>query len=412
MNGETSPKFTRYQYLILAIITLVFLTIVLDFMLMSALSAILLPKLEITTKQFGLLVSAYPISAGISTILLSGSADRFDRKKLLLFFYSGFLLGLLFCTNAPSFQALVVARVITGIFGGVVGPICFAIIIDLFETNQRGRAMGILQMASAGSQILGLPLALYLASELDWRVAFGLVLFLGINALFLVFWKIRPVDKHLQIQAKVNPFYHSLKIISNRNYWLVFLNNTLLVSGDIILMTFSSAFCTNNLGVDLDDLPLLYGIAGVATFIFAPIIGRLTDKYGTLNIFLAGTTMTIMMVAVFTNMGINPFWAVIIVHTLLLLGNNARSISSSALGTVVPEVEDRGAFMAVDAAMQLAIGGMAAMVAGLIVFQSEDGMINNFPTLGLVVISLMILTSGVMYVINRMVNQKKFLNMM
>jgi sugar phosphate permease len=90
MNGETSPKFTRYQYFILAIITLVFLTIVLDFMLMSALSAILLPKLEITTKQFGLLVSAYPISAGISAILLSGYADKFDRKKLLLFFYSGF----------------------------------------------------------------------------------------------------------------------------------------------------------------------------------------------------------------------------------------------------------------------------------------------------------------------------------
>ncbi|MBR9923333.1 MAG: MFS transporter [Bacteroidetes bacterium] len=406
MTGETSLKFTPYQYLLVAIITLVFLTIVLDFMLMSALSAILLPKLEITTKQFGLLVSAYPISAGISAILLSGYADKFDRKKLLLFFYSGFLLGILFCTNAPSFQALVVARVITGIFGGIVGPVCFAIITDSFETTQRGRAMGILQMASAGSQILGLPLALYLASELDWRLAFGLILFLGINAVFLIFWKIMPVDKCLQIQEKVNPFHHSLKIISNRSYLLVFLNNTLLVSGDIIMMTFSTAFCTNNLGVDLEDLPLLYGIAGIATFIFAPIIGRLTDKHGTLNIFLAGTTMTIIMVAVFTNLGINPLWAVIVVHTLLLLGNNARSISSSALGTVVPEIEDRGAFMAVDAAMQLAIGGVAAMIAGLIVFQSEEGMINNFPTLGIVVISLMILTSGVMYAINRMVKRR------
>ena len=233
-----------------------------------------------------------------------------------------------------------------------------------------------------------------------------LVLFLGINAIFLVFWKIRPVDKHLQIPAKVNPLHHSVKIISNRNYLIVFFNNTILVSGDIILMTFSSAFCTNNLGVDLDDLPLLYGVAGVATFIFAPIIGRLTDKYGTLNIFWAGTIITIMMVAVFTNLGINPFWTVIIVHTLLFLGINARSISSSALGTVVPEVEDRGAFMAVDAAMQLAIGGVAAMIAGLIVFQSEDGMINNFPTLGLVVILLMTLTGGLMYVINRMVKRR------
>lgn len=406
MTGETKTKFTRYQFLLVAIIAAVLMTIVLDFMLTSALSAILLPKLDITTKQFGLLASAYPISAGISAILLSGYADKFDRKKLLLFFYSGFLLGVLFCASAPSFQVLVVARIITGTFGGVVGSICFAIIADLFETTQRGRAMGFLQMASAGSQILGLPLALYLASEWDWHLAFGLIAFIGIIAAFLVIWKIKPVDKHLRILTKVNPLHHSLKIISNRSYLIVFLNNTLLVAGDVILMTFSSAFCTNNLGVDLEHLPLLYGIAGVATFLFSPIIGRLTDKYGTLNIFVAGTIISIITVAVFTNLGINPLWAVIIVHTFIFLGINARSISSSAIGTVIPEAEDRGSFMAVDAAMQLAMAGVAAMLAGLIVFQSEDGMINNFSTLGVVVMSLMILTIGLMFMINQMVKRR------
>ncbi|HCX24277.1 MAG TPA: MFS transporter, partial [Cytophagales bacterium] len=331
---------------------------------------------------------------------------KFDRKKLLLFFYSGFLLGVLFCTCAPSYHVLVVARIITGTFGGAVGPICFAIIADLFETNQRGRAMGFLQMASAGSQILGLPLALYLASEWDWHLAFGLILFIGIIAAFLIIWKINPVHKHLLIPAKVKPLLHSLKIISNRNYLIVFFNNTLLVAGDVILMTFSSAFCTNNLGVDLDKLPLLYGVAGAATFVFSPIIGRLTDKYGTLNIFVVGTIIMIITVTVFTNLGINPLWSVIIVHTLIFLGVNARSISSSAIGTIIPETEDRGAYMAVDAAMQLAIAGMSAVLAGLIVFQSEDGMINNFPTLGAVVVSLMILTIGLMFIIDRMAKKK------
>jgi predicted MFS family arabinose efflux permease len=406
MTGETKLKFTRYQYHLVAIITAVFLTIVLDYMLTSALSAILLPKLEITTKQFGFLASAYPISAGISAVLLSGYADKFDRKKLLLFFYSGFLLGVLFCAFAPSFQVLVVARVITGTFGGVVGPICFAIIADLFETSQRGRAMGFLQMASAGSQILGLPLALYLASEWDWHLAFGLILIIGIIAMVLIIWKINPVDKHLLNPVKVKPILHSLKIMSNRNYLIVFLNNTLLVAGDVILMTFSSAFCTNNLGVDLDKLPLLYGIAGVSTFIFSPLIGRLTDKFGTLKIFIVGTILTIITVAIFSNMGLNPLWSVVVVHTLIFVGINARSISSSAIGTIVPAVEDRGAYMAVDAAMQLAVAGVAAVLAGWIVFQSEDGMINHFSTLGVVVITLMIITIGLMYVINRMVKRK------
>ena len=375
-------------------------------MLTSALSAILLPELKITTKQFGLLASAYPISAGITAILLSGYADKFDRKKLLLFFYSGFLLGVLFCASAPSYNVLVVARIITGMFGGVVGPICFAIVADLFKTTQRGRAMGILQMASAGSQILGLPLALYLASEWDWHLAFGLILLIGIIALFLVVWKISPVNKHLLKPTKVNPWLHSLKIVSNRNYLIVFFNNMLLVAGDVILMTFSSAFCINNLGVGLDDLPLLYGIAGVSTFVFSPLIGRLTDKYGTLKIFVIGTVLTILTVGVFTNLGVNPLWTVAIVHTFLFIGINARSISSSAIGTVVPEVEDRGAYMAVDAAMQLAVAGTAAILAGWIVFQSDDGMINNFSTLGVVVISLMILTIGLMVIINRFVKRK------
>jgi predicted MFS family arabinose efflux permease len=388
------------------IITLVLFTIVLDFMVISALSAILLPKLEITTEQFGILVSAYPISAGISAILMSGYADKFDRRKLLLFFYSGFLLGVITCANAPSYQVLIVARIITGIFGGLVGSICFAIVADLFETNQRGRAMGFIQMASAGSQILGLPLALYLASELDWHLAFWLISVIGIIAVSLVFLKMKPVNLHLQMHGKGNPLHHSLKIIGNRNYLIVFFNNTLLVSGDIMLMTFSSAFCTNNLGVSLDNLPLLYLIAGIATFVFAPVIGRLTDRYGMLNVFAAGTIIAIIVVAVFTNLGVSPLWAIIIIHTLIFLGINARSIGSSALGTVIPEAEDRGAFMAVDASIQQAVGGLAAVAAGLIVFQSEDGMINNFPILGWIVISIMIFTIGLMYVIDQIVKRR------
>jgi len=121
---------------------------------------------------------------------------------------------------------------------------------------------------------------------------------------------------------------------------------------------------------------------------------------------VVGALITIMAVVVFTNLGISPLWSVIIVHTLLFVGINARSISSSALGTVIPEAQDRGAYMAVDAAMQLAIAGMAAVLAGWIVFQSEDGMINNFSTLGVVVISFIVITIGLMTIINLIVKRK------
>src|SRR5258708_8872050 len=96
--AKKSPGiFSRYQKFVVAVLAFLQFTIVLDFMLMAPLGAFVIPKLEITASQFGLVVSSYAFSAGLSGLLTAGFADRFDRKKLLLFFYSGFVAGTLLC---------------------------------------------------------------------------------------------------------------------------------------------------------------------------------------------------------------------------------------------------------------------------------------------------------------------------
>jgi predicted MFS family arabinose efflux permease len=50
-------------------------------------------------------------------LLTAGFADKFDRKKLLLFFYIGFIIGTLFCGLAHNYVLLIAARIITGLFG-------------------------------------------------------------------------------------------------------------------------------------------------------------------------------------------------------------------------------------------------------------------------------------------------------
>ena len=85
--------FTRYQKLVIAILSFLQFTIILDFMILSPLGATLLQELHVTTSQFSLVVSVYAFSAGASGLLTAGFADKFDRKKLLLFFYAGFIVG-------------------------------------------------------------------------------------------------------------------------------------------------------------------------------------------------------------------------------------------------------------------------------------------------------------------------------
>src|SRR6266849_3026731 len=121
--NKPQPVFSKYQVFVIAILAFLQFTIVLDFMILSPLGALLLKELDITTRQFGLVVSVYAFSAGIAGILAAGFADKFDRKKLLLFFYSGFVLGTFLCGIASNYHFLLVARMVTGLFGGVIGSI-------------------------------------------------------------------------------------------------------------------------------------------------------------------------------------------------------------------------------------------------------------------------------------------------
>src|SRR5438552_9151086 len=142
--------------------------VILDFMLMSPLGALIMPALDISPKQFGLVVSAYAFSAGTSGVLTAGFADRFDRKRLLLFFYTGFILGTLWCGLAGTFESLLAARIVTGLFGGVIGSIVLAISTDLFPLQMRGRAMGFIHTAFDACQVLGIPGVLFLSRRWTW----------------------------------------------------------------------------------------------------------------------------------------------------------------------------------------------------------------------------------------------------
>ena len=114
-NAAVAENFTPYQKIVVAILAFLQFAVILDFMLMSPLGALIMPALDIGPMEFGLVVSAYAFSAGASGLLTAGFADRYDRKKLLLFFYTGFILGTVWCGLAQSFESLLAARVVTGL---------------------------------------------------------------------------------------------------------------------------------------------------------------------------------------------------------------------------------------------------------------------------------------------------------
>lgn len=277
------PLFTKYQVFIIAVLAVLQFTVILDFMVLSPLGAILLTELNIRPTQFGMVVSAYAFSAGASGLLAAGFADKFDRKKLLLFFYSGFIAATFLCAIAWSYQFLLFARIITGIFGGVISSISFAIITDLFPLEVRGRVMGFVQMSFAASQVLGLPVGLILANNFGWHSPFWMIASVSIISWVIILIYMKPVTAHLHNKYEKNALEHLWKTLTRKLYLKAFLTTVFLATGGFMLMPFGSAFGINNLKISLEDLPLLYGVTGVSTIIFGPILGKISDSLGSIN---------------------------------------------------------------------------------------------------------------------------------
>jgi predicted MFS family arabinose efflux permease len=397
--------FTGYQKFVIAILAILQFTLILDFMVLSPLGAQLLTELHITTQQFGWVVSSYAFSAGIAGLLAAGFADKFDRKKLLLFFYSGFILGTLLCAIAPNYHFLLFARIITGIFGGVIGSVSFAIITDLFRMEVRGRVMGFVQMAFAASQVLGIPIGLLLANNFGWHSPFWMISSFGVIVGVVIVIYLKPINEHLLIKSDRNALQHLVKTISHKHYIRGFLGTVLLATGGFMLMPFGSAFSIHNLHLTMEQLPLLYGITGVFSIIFGPLIGKFSDKIGKFKTFFIGTIISMLMVLIYTNLGVTPLWTVIILNVILFVGISSRMISSSALMTAIPSPQDRGAFMSINSAIQQISGGFASALAGMIVVQTSTGELENYNYLGFVVLASMVFATIMMWRVNKHVQE-------
>jgi predicted MFS family arabinose efflux permease len=363
--------------------------------------------LGISTSQFGLVVSAYAFSAGASGLCAAGFADRFDRKKMLLFFYVGFVCGTFFCGIVNSYLPLLCARVITGIFGGVIGSISFAIITDTFSLQVRGRVMGVVQMAFAASQILGIPVGLYLATHLNWHAPFLMIAAISLLAGIVLAIKLKPVTAHLQGGSDKNAFTHLWHTASNPFYLRGFGATILLATGGFMIMPFSTAFLVNNVLVPEMHLSEIFFITGIFSIVTGPIIGKLADKHGKYRLFIFGSIISMIMIIIYTQLGPTPIWIVILINIILYSGISSRMISSSALISGVPDMKDRGAYMGINSSIQQVSGGIAAFVAGLIVYQpTKNAPLQHFDTVGYVTACSMLITLGMMYFIDREVSKK------
>jgi predicted MFS family arabinose efflux permease len=265
-----------------------------------------------------------------------------------------------------------------------------------------------MQMGFGLSQIVGIPLSLYIAAEYHWQTPFYLIVGLSIGMLLAILLALKPINAHLALKREHSAFSHLLATIKNRNYRIGFMATAFMSLGGYFMMPWGSAFAVNNVGLSQKDLPLLFMIVGISTFMIMPFIGWIADKVNKFQLFMIASLVMIGSVLVYVHLGETTLFVLIVVNIFMMGGIMARMVPSQALTTSVPEAKDRGAFMSINSSLQQMAGGVAAMIGGKIVWQySPSAPLMNFDLLGYVVIAVIIINIYLTYRVYNYVNSKK-----
>ncbi|NUN05971.1 MAG: MFS transporter [Bdellovibrio sp.] len=379
--------FSKQEKILLAILASIQFSSIVDFMIMMPLGPQLMRMFNIGPHQFGLLVSSYTFSAGISGFMASFFMDKFDRKMSLLFFFIGFALGTIACALAPTYETLLVARGLTGIFGGVLSSLVLSIVSDAISYERRGSAMGVVMTSFSMASILGVPFSLFLANAFSWHAPF---LFLGIVSLLLcvVIWIYVPAMRvHLQeMQPKEPPHRVLTRILRNPNQRRALLFIAAVMFGHFAIIPFLSPSLVANAGMSEAQLPLMYMAGGLCTIFSSPFVGRLADRFGKHAVFFWGALITLLPYWIITHMGTTPLWAILVICAFFFVSSSGRMIPATALvsGTAAPQ--NRGSFMSIVSCVQQMAAALSSYLAGLIITTDGKGHLVNYNVVGYVAV--------------------------
>ena len=398
----------KKENIILLLLAVLNFTHILDFMIMMPLGNYLMPYFDISSQQFSMLVASYTFSAGFSGFLAAFFVDGFDRKKVLLFAYAGFLIGTLCCAISPAYEILLISRVVTGLFGGLIGAQVLSIVADIIPYERRAAAMGMIMAAFSAASVFGVPFGLYIANLFNWHAPFFFVVILGILLVPFLAKFLPKMNQHLldSNRQKVGPLELIGDIVKNPSQILALSLTAFLMMGHFMIIPFINPFLEFNMGFSKTQTPMVYMVGGALTMITSPIIGRLADRFGKYKLFVFLVLASIPLIALITNLPAIPFYLVLCITGMWFIISAGRFIPAQAMISNVVPLERRGSFMSFNSSVQQIFVGLASVLAGLIVLKMPDNRIQNYEITGYLSMGLILLSILISTMLDRKMKEK------
>jgi len=391
--GGARARLVNRERSLVAVLTAVQFTNVLDFVIMMPLGPQLMRVFGIGPSEFALLVSSYTFSAAASGFASAFLMDRFDRKRALLGVYGGFAVATLACGLAPGYLALAAARVLAGVFGGVLGALVFTVIGDAVPYERRGRATGAVMSAFSIASVLGVPAGMALANAFDWHAPFLLLALVAVLVWGGALVALPSMRGHLERAAaaplppggdrrRSGPLGTLRRVFASSSHRRAFAFISVLMVAGFSVLPLLSPYMVQNVGLTERELPYIYLAGGIFTVVTSNLIGRLADRLGKLRVFTAAALLSVVPILLVTNLPRLPLAPALAATTLFMVLVSARVVPAMAMITASAEPAQRGSFLSVNSAVQQLAAGAASFGAGLNVVEGAGGELRHYGVVG------------------------------
>lgn len=360
---------------------------VLDFVIMMPLGPFFMKEFSIGSTEFGFLVSSYTFSAGLFGFFGAFFLEKWERKKSLLFVFLGFSLATIFCSISFNYYQLLIARSIAGGFGGLTGALILALIGDIIPYNRRGKVTGIVLSAFSLASIIGIPLGMLLAENYSWKLSFFSIGLFSIVVFFLA-RGILPKGNENPIGNQFNERIQIfIKMLLDKQILKALFFMICLMFAGFTLIPFITPYMVANVGLALDELKYIYLVGGMVTFFTTRRIGRMADSLGKFNVFTVVAILSWIPILWLTHLGKSSLWIALTCTTFFMVLVSGRLVPAFAIITACASKEVRASFMSLNSAVQQLSSGLASLLAGIIIQESENSQIlYNYDIVGWIAI--------------------------
>lgn len=311
--------------------------------------------LQIPVTTAGLTVSLYALGVTFGAPILTSVTSRMSRKTLLLWIMIIFIIGNSIAACAPSITIILIARIISAFSHGVFMSIGSTIAADLVPENRRASAISIMFTGLTVATVTGVPLGTFIGQQFGWRIAFVVIVIVGIIALFS---NSILIPANLK-KATRTTFSDQLKLVTNGRLLLVFIITALGYGGTFVVFTYLTPILTNITGFKEGTVAIILLVYGIAIAIGNMIGGKAANQNPIKSLFYMFIIQAIVLFVLFFAA---PFKIIVGLISIFLMGL-LSFMNVSGLQVYVVTLAERFVPSAVDVASAINIAAFNAGIA-------------------------------------------------